>query len=164
MKEPSIIPFLNQLYRRLDERCTALTSALRAASFPATYAYHNGHYRKNDAGSYEMDYFPIPVISVDRLCDLEINLEMISISAKLKREHALLFDYEKLARFQFEVYGVEDYLADYYRDGMPFEALRSNLGASGEAEIGFSLYFAADTPPVVIVEAVQFLQREGFYY
>lgn len=164
MKETSAIPFLNQLYRCLDERCTALTSALRAASSPAAYAYYNGHYRKNDAGSYEMDYFPIPVISVDGLCDLEINLDAVSISAKLKRKHALLFDYTKLARFRFEVYGVEDYLADFYGEGMSFDELRSNLDTSDEAEIGFSLYFAADTAPSVIVEAVQFLQQEGFYY
>lgn len=164
MKESSPVPFLNQIYRHLDERCTTLTCALRAAAFPTAYAYYNGHYSKNAEGTYVMDYFPIPVISVDGLCDLELELEAVSISTKLNREHALTFDYEKLACYRFEVFGVEDYLADYYIDGMTFEELRSNLNASAEKEIGFSLRFEADTDTAIIIGTVQFLQREGFYY
>lgn len=85
------------------------------------------------------------------------------MSAKLKREKALSYSFEKI-KIPFEAYGVEDYLADYYNSGMSFEELRKNIRECGEKEIGFSFLFDWDTDKERLFEFVKFLRREGFYY
>lgn len=61
--------------------------------------------------------YPIPVIGVKDFCDIEIQFDKISASTKLNREAALAYSYEKFSEYEFEVYGVEDYLADFYHNG-----------------------------------------------
>ena len=61
-----------------------------------------------------MDYYPIPVISIKGYCDIEIEIDEITISTKLKYNDALNFDYSKIMHYDFEMYGVKDYLKDYY--------------------------------------------------
>lgn len=60
-----------------------------------------------------MDYFPIPVITNKGTCDIEINLDQISITTKLTRNGALSYDFEKVKAYSFEAYGVKNYLDDF---------------------------------------------------
>lgn len=136
---------LNELYRPLNDRKNEITERLKQHGFQYTVGYYNGHYRKNEAGTYKMDYYPIPVISVTGFCDLELQFDSVDVTTKLRRTTALAYDYEPFKEYSFEAYGVEDYLADLYQAGDSLGDLRQRIALSGETEIGFSFRFPPDT-------------------
>lgn len=164
---------LNQVYKILDAKaqefhasflsCSSNNEPIRTG-MPCTCGYYNGHYHKDSEGQYVMDYFPIPVITVEGLCDIELDLDRISVSAKLKRDAALSYDYTKLDAYKFEAFGVEAYLEDYYVEGNSYEELRKNVAECNEAEIGFAFSFPFEISAGEMCEFVELLKREGFYY
>ena len=157
---------LNEIYKKLESKMHDITALLTSLhnGFDFTCGYFNGHYHKDANGKYVMDYFPIPVITVNGLCDIEIDLEKISISTKVKRETALKYEYEKLSEYVFEAYGVEGYLDDFYVEGNTYAELVNNIENSKEKEIGFSFMFSGDVGVEEVYKAVKFLRREGFVY
>ena len=157
---------LNEVYKKLESKMHELTTLFNSLhkGFQYTCAYYSGHYYKNADGNYEMDYFPIPVISITNICDIEIGLDSISLSTKLKRATAIQFDYDKLSEYNFEAYGVKKYLEDYYAEGNTYAELVSNIEKSSEKEIGFSFQFSCDLEADKLYELVKFLRKEGFYY
>ena len=157
---------LNEIYRELENRMhriTALFSSLHKG-FDFSCGYYNGHYHKNAEGKYVMDFFPIPVVTVKGLCDIEIDLDKVSISTKLRREVALNYSYEKLAAYEFEAYGVDEYLDDFYVKGNSYSELVGNIAKSNEKEIGFSFLFSEDVGAEEIYKCVKFLRNDGFFY
>jgi len=157
---------LNEIYKKLESKMHDITVLLTSLhnGFDFTCGYFNGHYHKDANGKYVMDYFPIPVITVNGLCDIEIDLEKISISTKLEREEALKYEYEKLSEYVFEAYGVEGYLDDFYVEGNTYAELVKNIENSKEKEIGFSFMFSGDVGVEEVYKAVKFLRKEGFFY
>ena len=157
---------LNEVYRKMDGKMREIAAPFRQNrdDFSFSYGYFNGHYYKNENGEYEMDYFPIPVVSVEGICDIEIGLEEISISTKRTRREAVSYDYGKLSGYHFEVYGVENYLEDYYTEGNTIEELLENVRKSPEEHIGFTFYFSYDLDGNAVYEFVKFLRDEGFFY
>lgn len=152
---------LNQIYMPLYRKQRSLHGALAHRGYPVTSGFFNGHYRRTDAG-YHMEVFPIPVVSVTGLCDIEIGLDEITVSTKLPREAALSYDYDKLAARPFEAFGVVEYLNDFYLPGDSFDTFRSRMLDSHEAEIGFSFQFSMNEEG--IPEFVALLKAEGFHY
>lgn len=157
---------LNEIYKELHLKAHEIANEFAGLhnGYEHSMGWYNGHYFKNEAGEYQMDFFPIPVISVHNICDIEISLDGISISTKLKKDDALIFDYSTIEGMKFEAYGVNDYLADFYTEGMTIEELISNIQESKEAEIGLSFFFDKDTASKDIYGKVSFLCRKGFYY
>lgn len=157
---------LNEIYKKLDFVMQKIVAQLKNVfdGFEYSCGYYNGHYNKGADGEYVMDYFPIPVITINDLCDIEIDLDKISVSTKLGRETALSYVYEKLSGYDFESYGVDEYLDDFYVAGNTYSELVENIGKSNEKEIGFSFLFSEDVDAEEICEAVRFLRKEGFYY
>ncbi len=105
-----------------------------------------------------------PGIGVKGFCDIEIQFDRISVSSKLKRDVALTYSFAKFSEYEFEVYGVEDYLADFYHKGQAIQEMKENICACNESEIGFSFVFPFDMEGKQIFEFVKLLRREGFYY
>ncbi len=163
MEEKETVDLLNQVYRRLASKGNELLNGLRRRIFAPRLAWYNGHYRRQDDGCFAMDYFPIPVVEVKDCCDIEINLDSVTVSARLGREDALSFSYEKLSKFEFEAYGVEDYTGDLYRPGMTARELKENIRNTSEQEVGFSFRFDFDVDGDAVYEFVKLLRREGFY-
>ncbi len=157
---------LNEVYQKLESKMHEITAPFLSLhkGHPFTCGYYNGHYSKDSNGEYTMDYFPIPVISLEKLCDIEIGLENISLTTKLTRDLALNFDYNKLDAYYFEVYGVENYLEDFYTEGNSIQELISNISNSSEKEIGVSFQFPWDVTPIQIEKLVRLLKKEQFYY
>lgn len=157
---------LNDFYKLLDDRANEIVSSFLKThgGFKHTIGYYNGHYSKDDDGNYKLDYYPIPVISVFNICDIEINLYNTSLSTKLKRKNALAFDYSKLKDYDFEVYGVDDYLDDYYVKGNSIESLMKNLRESKEENIGFAFSFDKNIDGEQILKFIIFLSFNGFFY
>ncbi len=154
---------LNAVYRRLEEKCAVLREVMKSWA-SCSYGWYNGHYFKNAQGIWEREYFPIPVISVDGICDIEIHSEYIDISCKLTREQALSFDMAKLDQYAFEVFGVEEYLRDFGSTGEDTEQIRACIRESNESEIGFSFRFGWELTEDQVCEFAKFLKEKGFYY
>lgn len=153
---------MNAAYDRLEKKHNALVQFFHRI-FKLESGWFNGHYQKNEDGSFRRDSYPIPVISVNGICDMEIQFDRIDVSTKLKREKALTYSFDKMADYSFEAYGVEDYLGDYYHEGQTIQELRDNILGSEEKEIGFSFTFSFDTEGEKILEFVKLLRQEGFY-
>lgn len=159
-----VISELNQIYRRLEFKGIQILNGLHHRIFEPRLSYYSGHYRRQEDGSFAVDDFPIPVVEVKGYCDVEINLDSVTVSTKLHRADALAHTYEKLIRYKFEAYGVDDYLSDFYHPGMTIAELKENVRNSDEKEIGFSFQFDFGIDGDTMYEFVKLLRREGFYY
>lgn len=155
---------LNEAYSGLEEKHNEVIRALTHRIFELESGWYNGHYQKDSNGKWVRDAYPIPVVTVKGLCDIEIQFDRISVSAKLKREMALEYPFDKFMDYEFEAYGVEDYLSDYYHPGQSVQDLKDSIRASSEAEIGLSFLLPRDVTEQKIFEFVKMLRREGFYY
>lgn len=155
---------LNEIYAVLEQKRAELIQGLSCPAFALSSGFYNGHCRETPEGGYQMDYYPIPVVTVEGLCDIEIDFDGVSVSTRRSRPDALEYPFERLEGRTFQAYGVENYLDTYYRDGMSFEDMRRNIARSGEQEIefAFSFPFAADGNEMLAF--VQLLQHEGFYF
>ena len=77
---------LNAFYRELEHRANlVLGQWVTLRSRPAELRYYSGHYTKNSVGIYEADAFPIPVLSIKGLCDVEFHIDQIQVTTKLKK-------------------------------------------------------------------------------
>lgn len=160
----NVITSLNASYKEIDLFAKNVLKTLEGLRFKCSLAYFNGHYCKGENGLFEYEHYPIPVISVAGLCDVEIDFDDVGVTAKLGKDAALDFDYGKLRGYPFEAYGVQDYLADYYVDGMTLQQLKANVRASSETEIGFSFRLGKYCPAENIAELVKLLKEYNFYY
>lgn len=156
---------LNQLYRPLAEKLHELIAKLTKlhGGFKVTSGFYNGHYHKNAAGLYQADAYPIPVISVMGLCDIEIDFDGITVTTKLSKEQIATFDWNTLGDVQFEVYGVEDYLRDYGNERIVDE-INGNVLPSAEREFFVSFSFPTTTGGEGIMRFLRTLQKNHFYY
>lgn len=154
---------MDSIYARLDEKRNEITCVLTHRMFKLRSGWFNGHYYRKD-GAWFLSYCPIPEVDVIDLCDVEIHFNKIVVTTKQKREKTLAYSFEKLADYRFEVYGVEDYLNDFYRPGEIVQLMKDKIAASEEKEIGFSFEFPFETEGKQIFEFVKLLRREGFYY
>lgn len=162
--DKTLLEEINALYLRLETKQTQITRALLAQGLCPHSGWYNGHYHRDEAGEWIKEAYPIPVISLEGLCDIELEFDKLSVSAKLTREAALAFAFEELAEYDFEAYGVEDYLADFYHRGSTLQEMKAQIRSCPEAEIGFSFYFPFESDKVRLAEFVQLLRSKGFYY
>ncbi len=155
---------LNAVYFPLAQRQKEFLAILSQQNVPFSSGWFNGHFSKRSDGSYQMDYFPIPVVSITGLCDIELNFDSVTVSTKLSRENALRFCFEDFPDIPFEAYGVEDYLADFYLAGMTAAQLRQNIERSRETEIGFQFRFPTDVAGEALCAFAGLLREKQFYY
>ena len=162
--DKELLKEINAVYYCLEMKQAEITHALFHRIFELESGWYNGHYYKGENGNWLRESYPIPVIGVKGFCDIEIQFDKISVSTKLKRNTALSYSFEKFAGYEFETYGVEDYLADFYHPGQTVQELKESIRTCDEKEIGFSFVFPFDAEGRQIFEFVKLLRREGFYY
>lgn len=158
-KENTIQQKLNGIYKNLDMKAREIGAVCHCP-----VKYYNGHYNKAKNGEYEKAYFPIPEVNIMGLCDIEIGLDKICVTTKLTRDRALSYDYNRIASYSFEVYGVDSYLEDFFVEGDTIPDMLDNIRKSGEENIGFSFCFTHETSSDGIYEFAEFLREEGFFY
>lgn len=129
---------LNQVYEPLYRLAKVLIEELKNLDYTTTWGYYGFHSVKHN-GDFITEYFPIPVITVDNICDIGLNLDHIFIEGKLIREDGLSFDYSKLESYNFEVYGIEEYTLDFYDKNDGVSSINQNINNSTEDEIGISI-------------------------
>lgn len=164
MPSPDFLCEMNKVYFQLEQKRALVVRALTHRVFTLESGWYNGHYEKDKNGEYRMNYYPIPVVSVKGLCDVEIGFDSLTISTKLPRQKALEYSFETVSRFPFEAYGVENYLTDYKTDGVTIEQMRKNIKESNEKEIDFSFSLPPDLSENELYEFVKHLRRESFTY
>lgn len=164
MPSQELLKELDAVYRVLEEKQTRLARVLIRQGFNAETGWYNGHYHKNGAGEWHRESYPIPVIGIRGLCDIEIQFDKVAVSAKLKRETALAYSFERFYGHEYEAYGVEDFLADFRHEGQTVEEMKENIAASGESEIGFSFAFPFEMEEQQMAEFAALLKEERFYY
>lgn len=162
--DKKLLSEMDAAYSRLEMKRSQVVSALFQRMFKLESGWYNGHYHKDDGDQWIRESYPIPVIGVKGLCDVEIQFDKLSVSTKLKRDMALDHSFQKFSAHEFEAYGVEDYLADFYHPGQTIEQMKEKIQASEEAEIGFSFAFPFEVDGKQLFEFVKLLRHEGFYY
>lgn len=105
-----------------------------------------GHYWTNVDGEYRRDEFPIPVVTVPGLCDIEVDLDRTGVTAKLPTPTAVALDCSPFAGTRFTVYGITDFLVDHKRVDEGPDVLASRLRDRDEAEVFFSFELPIDVP------------------
>ena len=121
-------------------------------------------YARDGRGEFRRQAYPIPVVSVEGLCDIELGFLSLSITAKLARARALAFPYEALPPCSLGACGEEDHLSDYYHAGQSLETLRKNVASSRETEIGFAFSLPMTIEPDTLAAFLTFLKNSGFSY
>jgi len=86
------------------------------------------------------EYFPIPVLSVKGVGDIGLDLDQIFIETTISKEKALNLKLDKLNEYNIEVYGVSDYLIDYYQPDLEIEVYKEKILKSIEKEFHFTIY------------------------
>ncbi|MDE6259448.1 MAG: DUF3201 domain-containing protein [Oscillospiraceae bacterium] len=148
---------LNRIYAPLHSRALRLTQALAQRGIKAEWGWYNNHSVRVD-GEYQTEEFPIPVVDVGGLCEIGLDSDGCWLEFRLPREAALAFDWGRLAE-GLEVYGVDDYLLDFYRAGMDIAGIAGRIEASAEQAVNAALYFPADVEDQVLLAAVEDCRR-----
>lgn len=157
------INLLNGIYRPLHERATALSKLLREKGLDARLGWYNMHYRGTGGGEYAPDYFPIPVISIVGLCDVEFNIDTVNVTAKLTRKDSLEKNIDGIG-VSYEAYGVNDYLNDFRNAETTTEQMRRAIAQSDEKEVFFGFLLPQDIKADGIAEFIERLRLLGFFY
>ncbi len=155
---------MNSAYAQLEAKMIAVYGSLFHRMFELECGWYNGHYSLSEDGSWVRDAYPIPVVSVKGLCDIEISFSGVTLTTKLRRSRALEYSFDRLAGFDFEAYGVEDYLNSFYSKGNSIWELKENIANSGEKEIFFSFTVPERMTGEEMYNFAKLLKREGFYY
>lgn len=163
--EESTRDLLNRLYLPIAKKAQTLRAALDDAALNRSLhgGFYNGHYHRDADGQYRADAYPIYVLEVRGLCDLEIDFDGVTVTTKLSREQAERFDWRLLGNVPFAVYGVERYLTDC-GDSRDPDAIRNGILSSAETEFFVSFSFPSDLSGEEAARFVGVLQQNSFYY
>ena len=134
---------LNQIYAPLRGRANRLARALAEGGLKAEY---------------QGEEFPIPVMDVGDLCEIGFNLDDCWVEFQLSRKAALAFDWAQLPEGA-EVYGVEQYLVDFYAAGMDRAGIAGRIAESAEQAVNIALTFPPDVEDSALLAAVEDCRR-----
>lgn len=145
---------LNSIYKHLYEHTKSIVNELNKHNYICEWGYFGQHYIKHNK-NWLLEYFPIPVIDVNGICDIGIDLEHIFIEYKLLKQTALKYDFNKLTKYKFEVYGSEDYLNDFYNAEMDLNSVKSRIMDSEENDIGISIFLDINANVKEIIDVIK---------
>jgi hypothetical protein len=132
-----------------------IKNSLFATGYVVSLGFYNNHYVK-DGDDFAVEYFPIPIISLDAIGDIGIDIDTCWVEIHLDKSKAVSIDYLELAqRYNFEVYGAEDFCSDFYNKQTDPREVTKKIDASNESLINVTLYLDLDTKTDEIVNAVK---------
>ena len=119
MKIPKNVNVVNDSYRTLSERAIMLRNTLEKLGYNVEWGYYDRHTVTVNGDNF-LEYYPIPVLTVNGICDIAVDFLQVSIDGKLfAAEFEEKLDFAKLKSHGFECYGAENYLESLYVPGMP---------------------------------------------
>lgn len=146
---------LNEIYERLQLEKDVVTRVLDFKNIDYKVGYYPYHTIKKDT-DFILEYFPIPVVTIKETIDIGIDLDHIFIEFRLKKEIALNFDFSLFKLYNFEVYGINDYLKDFYLD-KDIKNIPNLIEDSVEEEVGVSIYIDKENMDQNFIEAIDFV-------
>ena len=164
--------FLNDLqnfYSNIEKIAEVLTSSLKNQSLSIDSGWYNYPYHIEN-GNWIREAYPIKVLTLNGLCDIEIGFFNIAITSKLKKEQALLYNFSSLEslNLKYDVYGVENFLLDFKNEFFDEkEKIKNKIKNSSEEDIAFSFYFELNSSKSniqKIVNTINLLRANKFFY
>jgi len=132
---------LNDIYKPIWERTTNIGRDLQELGYKVTKGFHNNNSIKID-GNFITEFFPIPIITVEGVGDVGIDLDCVWFEVVVPKEKALSLDYTSIAKeYKIEVYGNENYLNDIYNEQISVSEIVPAIKASSETNICVLFYF-----------------------
>ncbi|MDF2871578.1 MAG: hypothetical protein K0R05_3153 [Anaerocolumna sp.] len=151
---------LNRIYEPLSTKAKSLSEYLlheMLEKYPVKYGFYNQHYVRAESDWF-MEYYPIPVVTATNFCDIGFDLHHIFVEFFLPRTIVAGLDFNKFDSYQFEVYGSENYLEDYYNENMSILELKEKLQESLEENIGITIFLPSDTDNLQIIELINLVK------
>jgi hypothetical protein len=132
---------LNCIYKPLWEKSVELNRDLQDLGYETSCGFYNNHSIKIDSDFYT-EFFPIPVIFIEGIGDIGIDVDSIWFEVTFSKEKALGLDYHSVAKdYRFEIYGVAGYLDDIYNEHTELSDIIPNLMGNSESAFHISFYF-----------------------
>lgn len=169
---------LNELYRALVAKAQSLMrefSPLVNPDLLMSMSYLIKHYIRHMykhkeesleyAAQHSENHYPIPVIRLSGLCDVEIDADVISVFTRLKRVDMLKFDFSRLEGYSFEAYGYgAGSRIDFCDCKETVQAMKDNILGSSTEVIDFYFDFPFDADEKEIFTLISRLQKAGFFF
>ena len=164
--------FLNDLqnfYSNIEKIAEVLASSIKNQNLPIDSGWYNDHYHIEN-GNWIREAYPIKVLTLNGLCDIEIGFFNIAVTSKLKKEQALSYNFSSLEslNLKYDVYGVENFLLDFKNEFFDEkEKIKNKIKNSSEEDIAFSFYFELNSSKSniqKIVNTINLLRANKFFY
>lgn len=169
---------LNEFYQALTEKTQTLmktlmplvdTTLLMSMSYVIKHYIRNMYKHKeptpDNAAQYSDDNYPIPVIRLSDLCEVEIYTDVISVFTRLKYDRVQKLDFSRLAGYDFEVYGYDGgQLIDFSDGDTTVQETKDNILNSNTEVADFYFDFPFDCGEDEILTLVTLLHDEGFFF
>ncbi len=149
---------LNKEYEPLRSHTHRMVKALMQSGYECTWGFFAQHSVRND-NEWFFEHYPIPVITVGNICEIGFDLTQTFVEWKLNREAALAFDFAQFNSVTFEIYGMADYLNDFYNACQDIRDVHTKIKASDEQEIGISFLFGYLEPVENLMQIVTLLKE-----
>jgi hypothetical protein len=137
----SLVNQLNDIYKPICDRADSLSRELQESGYTMKKGFFNNHSVKID-GSFVTEHFPIPVIFVEGVGDIGIDLDYVWFVVIFPKEKALSLDYYSITKdYKVEIYGSQDYLKDIYNEKIAISEIVPGIKDSSETDFCVQLYF-----------------------
>lgn len=145
---------LNEIYEPLHKKAKNIYKEIVSRGYKASFGWYNMHSVKCN-GDYLTEFFPIPIITIDSIGDVGLDLDSTSIEVTISKEKALKIDYDDLIKnYSIEVYGVDDFLSDFYNKSMLSSEIKTNIQNSNETQIHIAAEFDVETESSKLFEFI----------
>jgi hypothetical protein len=153
---------LNDIYKPVYQYLKCLLKTLKESGYDYEWGFYNNHSIREE-NQWVLEYYPIPVVTIKDICDIGIDMNHIFVECKVKKEKAIGFHWNIISDYKFEVYGVEDYLNDFYNSSLTLDDISARIRQSNEKEVGIAFEFGYLEERSNLLEVVKKLESMGTY-
>lgn len=145
---------LNDIYEPLCAKSDEVCDCFKKAGYKISVGFYNNHSVRKGEGFF-LEHYPIPVIKIMGIGDVGIDIDSVWMEVIITKDEAFLLDYSELARsHSIEIYGVENYLHDFYtfyNEKADAGKIIDKIRNSEETQICINFTFGADCNPNELV-------------
>jgi len=148
---------LNTVYKPMCEKSGEICDCLQNKGYKISSGFYNNHSKRID-GEFSTEFFPVPIISIENIGDVGIDIDEIWLEGVMSKEKAKDFDYSHIGeKYKFELYGVENYLTDLYNEQLNVTDIAEKIVTSEESHFCILVYFEQDVDIDGILKVVEIL-------
>lgn len=161
MKVSKSIHTINEAYRSVHERTEKLTTMLAKLDLPVEWRYRSQHYiMVGDEPMFE--YYPIPVITVGKVCDIGIDFMRVFVEGKLSTDDVYSINFAELQKYDnFGIFSEGDLSENLCFEGMTNEEFAKITNELSDDELLISVSLQGEPTPEEILKAVKLLEGMG---